>query len=82
MRVSCKLPHTAATALMLPFASPTPYALGNSGWVTAQFEPGDDVPIALLKEWIDESYRAQAPKKLIAQLDGGAKAEALRPRRR
>lgn len=22
-----------------------------------------------MKEWLDESYRAQAPKKLIAQLD-------------
>jgi len=82
MRVSCKLPRTAATALLLPFASPTPYGLGNSGWVTAQFEPEDDVPVALLKEWIDESYRAQAPKKLVAELDGGAKASARKPPRR
>ena len=26
----------------------------------------------MLKEWIDESYRAQAPKKYLKQLDGGA----------
>lgn len=26
--------------------------------------------VALLKEWIDESYLAQAPKRLLAQLDG------------
>jgi hypothetical protein len=32
----------------------------------------------MLKEWIDESYRAQAPKKLLKQLggDGGASAPA------
>jgi predicted DNA-binding protein (MmcQ/YjbR family) len=69
LRISCKLPHTAATALLLPFASPTPYALGKSGWVTATFAARDKVPLALLKEWLDESYRAQAPKKLIAELD-------------
>jgi hypothetical protein len=28
----------------------------------------------MLKEWIDESYRAQAPKKFLKQLDGGASA--------
>jgi predicted DNA-binding protein (MmcQ/YjbR family) len=67
-RISCKLPHTAAAALLLPFASPTPYGLGKSGWVTATFAARDKVPLALLKEWLDESYRAQAPKKLIAEL--------------
>jgi hypothetical protein len=37
--------------------------------VTATFAARDKVPLALLKEWLDESYRAQAPKKLIAELD-------------
>ncbi len=70
--LSCKLPRSCGAALMLPQTSPTGYGLGKSGWVTGNF--GDDhPPIDVLKEWIEESYRAQAPKKLIAQLDGGAK---------
>lgn len=37
--------------------------------MTATFALTDAPPVALLKAWIDESYRAQAPKKLVAQLD-------------
>jgi predicted DNA-binding protein (MmcQ/YjbR family) len=66
--ISCKLPHSSADALMLPFTSPTPYGLGKSGWVSARFPEGEMPPVELLKEWIDESYRAQAPKKLVATL--------------
>jgi len=66
--ISCKLPRSAEAALLLPFTTPTAYGLGKSGWVTAQFAAGQTPPLALLKEWIDESYRAQAPKRLSAQL--------------
>src|SRR5579872_2232629 len=66
--ISCKLPHSNAAALMLPFAEPTAYGLGKSGWVSARFPAGEDAPVEMLKEWIDESYRAQAPKKLVATL--------------
>jgi predicted DNA-binding protein (MmcQ/YjbR family) len=65
--ISCKLPKSAAAALMLPFTKPTPYGLGKSGWVSASFAESE-VPVAMLKEWIDESYRAQAPKRLVAKL--------------
>jgi predicted DNA-binding protein (MmcQ/YjbR family) len=68
--ISCKLPRSSAAALMLPFTKPTAYGLGRSGWVSARF-PGKRPPIDLLKDWIDESYRAQAPKKLVAQLSAG-----------
>lgn len=66
--ISCKLPHSSAVALLLPFAKPTGYGLGKSGWVTASFDEGESIPVDMLKEWIDESYRAQAPKKLVASL--------------
>jgi predicted DNA-binding protein (MmcQ/YjbR family) len=71
--ISCKLPRSATVALMLPFAQPTGYGLGKSGWVSAQIAEGADVPVALFKAWIDESYRAQAPKKLLVMLarEGG-----------
>jgi len=66
--ISCKLPQSSAAAMMFPFTKPTGYGLGKSGWVSASFTDGDDIPVAMLKEWIDESYRAQAPKKLVATL--------------
>jgi hypothetical protein len=69
--ISCKLPHSSDVALMLPFTAPTPYGLGKSGWVSAKFPPGKKPPVEMLKAWIDESYRAQAPKKLVASLPGG-----------
>lgn len=68
LTLSVKLPESAAMALTLPFASATRYGLGKSGWVTAKFAAGEPVPTQLLLEWIDESYRAIAPKKLVAQL--------------
>jgi predicted DNA-binding protein (MmcQ/YjbR family) len=69
--ISCKLPHSNAIALMLPFTKPTEYGLGKSGWVSAKIPPGKKVPVDLFRDWIDESYRAQAPKKLVAGLATG-----------
>ncbi len=64
--LSCKLPFSGEEARDLPFITPTAYGLGKSGWVTSTW-PEDVVdPMALFRAWIDESYRAQAPKKLIA----------------
>ncbi len=77
--LSVKLPQSNSAALMLPFAQPTGYGLGKSGWVSASFGAKDTPPLELLRQWLDESYRAVAPKKLVAQLDAGAgapKAEA------
>jgi predicted DNA-binding protein (MmcQ/YjbR family) len=74
--ISCKLPRSKDIALMLPFTEPTGYGLGKSGWVSARFAAGDSPPIAMLKDWIDESYRAQAPKKLVASLGAGTAAGA------
>jgi hypothetical protein len=37
--------------------------------VTARFSGADEVPVDLLRLWIEESYRAIAPKKLVAALD-------------
>ena len=49
-------------ALKLPFASPTEYGLGKSGWVTVRLPRKARLPVDILKLWIDESYRAIAPK--------------------
>jgi len=66
--MSTKLPRSAPVALTLPFAEPTHYGLGRSGWVTAHFNAQQKPPLELLQGWIDESYRAIAPKKLVARL--------------
>ena len=79
--ISCKLPHSNAIALALPFTEPAGYGLGKSGWVNAKLARGVTPPVELFKAWLDESYRAQAPKKLVAELDaksgaGGAAGTA------
>ena len=66
--IAVKLPRSGTMALGLPFTSPTPYGLGKSGWVSVQFAKGEKPPLDLLRAWIDESYRAVAPQKLLAQL--------------
>ena len=68
LSLTAKLPQSRDMAVDLPFAEPTGYGLGKSGWVTARFEKVSDVPLDLLKSWIDESYRAVAPKKLVKSL--------------
>jgi predicted DNA-binding protein (MmcQ/YjbR family) len=72
LSMSCKLPQTSEEALMLPGTSPTAYGLGKWGWVSISFAPGDPIPVEMLLEWLDESYRAQAPKQLVRQLEAGA----------
>jgi len=69
--ISCKLPHSASLALNVPGVKPTGYGLGKSGWVSAQWPPGK-APVAMLKEWLRESYCAIAPKKLAELVSGEA----------
>src|SRR5579862_8193541 len=44
LRVTIKLPQSYGAALLAPFAKPTGYGLGRSGWVTASFRKGDHPP--------------------------------------
>ena len=74
--ISCKLPGSCDVALMLPFVEPTGYGLGKSGWCTARPPADQEIPIELFKQWIDESYRAQAPKSLVKQLAAAPAAPA------
>ncbi len=69
---SVKLPASGEDVLCMPFARPTGYGLGKSGWVSFRFEadalPGADD----LRGWVEESYRAVAPKALVKALDRAA----------
>lgn len=64
--ISLKLPQSRDMAVDLPFAESTGYGLGRSGWVTAHLK--NEKSLDLIKAWIDESYRAIAPKKLVKLL--------------
>ncbi|HEX8512037.1 MAG TPA: MmcQ/YjbR family DNA-binding protein [Allosphingosinicella sp.] len=68
--LSVKLPYTGEVALQLPYAKPTAYGLGKSGWVSFTPSEGEMPSLDQLQDWIDESYRAQAPKRLVRELDG------------
>lgn len=55
-------------ALALPGATPSGYGLGRAGWVNVIL--ADDVaPLEQLESWVEASYRAIAPKRLVAELD-------------
>ncbi len=66
--MSIKLPESGVIALELPNVEPTGYGLGKSGWVTATLTSKDKLPLSVIQEWLDESYRAIAPKKLSATI--------------
>jgi len=61
-----KLTDSQPLALAQPGVVPMGYGLGKAGWVSVTF--GDDMSFEMLKEWVDESYRAVAPKALVATL--------------
>jgi predicted DNA-binding protein (MmcQ/YjbR family) len=77
LSLSVKLPWSGEGALQFPFCEPTHYGMGKSGWVTATFGPKDRPDLAMLRSWIDESYRAVAPKRLVAAV--AARAAAHEP---
>ncbi|MFZ5477541.1 MAG: MmcQ/YjbR family DNA-binding protein [Myxococcota bacterium] len=71
---SVKLKKSGADVLKNAWAKPTGYGLGKAGWVSVHVSEAKDLPpIATLRAWIEESYRAVAPKRLIAQLDRGTR---------
>jgi predicted DNA-binding protein (MmcQ/YjbR family) len=61
--MSVKLPASQPLALAQPGVRSTGYGLGKAGWVTVRFGEAD-LPAETLREWIDESYRAVAPKRV------------------
>jgi predicted DNA-binding protein (MmcQ/YjbR family) len=66
--MSVKLPVSSEMALTLPWVQPSRYGLAKSGWVTAQVKAGANFDIDTMKGWIEQSYRAVAPKKLAKLL--------------
>jgi predicted DNA-binding protein (MmcQ/YjbR family) len=46
---------------------PSGYGLGKAGWVSVDLT-ATDLPLEMLRDWVLESYRTVAPKKLVAEL--------------
>ncbi|MGW1957487.1 MmcQ/YjbR family DNA-binding protein [Streptomyces sp. NPDC001920] len=59
-----------AHALTCPGAEPAGYGLGRSGWVSIPLQPKGAPAAELLCDWVEESYRTIAPKRLTVELDG------------
>ncbi|MFD5233421.1 MmcQ/YjbR family DNA-binding protein [Streptomyces qaidamensis] len=59
-----------AHALACPGAEPAGYGLGKAGWVYVPLEQQGAPAAEVLCDWVEESYRVIAPKRLIVVLDG------------
>jgi predicted DNA-binding protein (MmcQ/YjbR family) len=67
--VKLKDEEAHAHALTSPGAVPAGYGLGRAGWVRVPLEEQGAPAAELLCDWVEESYRVIAPKKLLAELD-------------
>ena len=63
---SVKLNASRDAALALPVAEPTHYGMGAKGWVTLR--PTARSSLKQLYAFIDESFRAVAPKRVLRDL--------------
>lgn len=63
---SLKLPFRNEEALKLKGAEPTGYGMAKSGWVTFIYGPKAKPPMGKIVDYLDESWRAVAPKKMQA----------------
>jgi predicted DNA-binding protein (MmcQ/YjbR family) len=66
--MTVKLVEAHGHAMAIEGAEPTGYGLGRAGWVNVPLA-ADGVTLELLRDWIEESYRIVAPKRLVAELD-------------
>ena len=66
-KLTLKLAEAHAAAMSVAGAVPTAYGLGKAGWVTLPLDGAP--PLEILCDWLEESYRLVAPKKLIKELD-------------
>ena len=72
---SVKLPRTGIQALALPFAMPSEYGLGKHGWVTVRLTKSTNPLAEQCLLWVDESFRAVAPKRVVDALDSTASSK-------
>jgi predicted DNA-binding protein (MmcQ/YjbR family) len=82
--VGVKLPRSLLFARAQKFVQKFGYGMDKSGWVAAKFAKDDEIPMDLLRSWIDESYEAVAaslPKRSTSKRPAPKRAAAKRPRK-
>ena len=67
--ITVKVPESHDHAMSFAGAMPTGYGLGKAGWVTIPVAGLGDDDAEVLHDFVEESYRNVAPKKLIKELD-------------
>ncbi len=67
-KLKLKLADNLPEAQQRAQAEPEFYSIGSSGWVDVEMPLKKSPPKALLRRWIEESFRLNAPKKLVAEL--------------
>jgi hypothetical protein len=75
-----KLPFRKDEALGERWAEPAGYGMGKHGWVSMRFSADVEPPLKQLLDWLDESYRAVAPKRVVKALDAATAAAGKRKR--
>jgi predicted DNA-binding protein (MmcQ/YjbR family) len=74
--ITVKLPDSADHGLSYPDAHPTGYGLGKHGWVTVPLDGVPEEESDVLLDFVEESYRAVAPKTLVKRLDAQLDTDA------
>jgi predicted DNA-binding protein (MmcQ/YjbR family) len=67
--MTVKLPVSYEMALTLPYVSPAGHGLWKGGWANVRQGKGEEIDLETLKGWIEQSYRAVAPKRLSRLLE-------------
>jgi hypothetical protein len=70
--MSVKLDESLEAALAVDGAQPTRYGLGKHGWVSVPYVSVAGPPVGVMADWIEESYRLVAPKRLVKLLNATA----------
>jgi hypothetical protein len=67
--VMVKLGSSLEEASTLASTRDGKWSVGKGGWAMLKFEISERPPKGLLERWMEESYRLQVPKALLAVLD-------------
>lgn len=76
-----KLPRSLLFARAQKFVQKMGYGMDKSGWVAVRFSKDEEIPLELMRSWIDESYETVAATALPKRKPAGPKRKAAAKRR-
>ncbi|GEM_PF-462030 len=81
VHLGLKIKRSQLDVLEHGWAVPMGYGMGRHGWVSMSFDAATALPFEQCVDWLDESYRDVAPKRLVKALppEGVGPAPALAP---